>query len=90
VSGLLHAPAALPQGMSLGTHWRGDWVDPRAGLADVEKRQFLTLPGLELQPLGRPPVASRYTDYDIPDLYNVEREDNYESNNSDGYARKRS
>jgi hypothetical protein len=35
------------------THWIGCWVDPRAGL---EKRKFLTLPGLELQP-----VASRYT-----------------------------
>jgi hypothetical protein len=29
-------------------------VDPRAGLADVQKRKFLTLPGLELQPLVRP------------------------------------
>jgi hypothetical protein len=28
-------------------------VGPRAGLDDVEKRKFLTLPGLELQPLGR-------------------------------------
>jgi hypothetical protein len=35
-------------------------MDPRAGLDDMEKRQFLTLPGLEPQPLGRPackPVA---------------------------------
>jgi hypothetical protein len=29
-------------------------VDPRAGLDDVEKRKFLSLPGLELQSLGRP------------------------------------
>jgi hypothetical protein len=29
-------------------------VDPRAGLDDVEKKKFLTLPGLELQPVGRP------------------------------------
>jgi hypothetical protein len=29
-------------------------VDPRAGLDDVENRKFLTLPGLELLPLGRP------------------------------------
>jgi hypothetical protein len=28
-------------------------VDPTAGLDDVEKRKFLTLPGLELRPLGR-------------------------------------
>jgi hypothetical protein len=26
---------------------------PRAGLDDIEKRKFLTLPGLELRPLGR-------------------------------------
>jgi hypothetical protein len=35
-----------------GTHWIGGWVDLRAGV-DVEKRKFLTLPGLELRPLGR-------------------------------------
>jgi hypothetical protein len=29
-------------------HWAGGWVDPRAGLDDVEKTKFLTLPGLEL------------------------------------------
>jgi hypothetical protein len=37
-----------------GTRWIGGWVDPRAGLDDVEKRKYLTLPGLELQPLERP------------------------------------
>jgi hypothetical protein len=37
-----------------GTHWIGDWVDPRIGLDDVEKRKFFTLPGLKLRPLGRP------------------------------------
>jgi hypothetical protein len=36
------------------THWVGGWAGPRASLEDVEKRQFLTLPGLELRPLGRP------------------------------------
>jgi hypothetical protein len=45
----------------------GGWMDPIAGLDDVEKRKFLNLPGLELQPLGLPaPVASRYTDYAVP------------------------
>jgi hypothetical protein len=29
-------------------------VGPRACLEDVEKRRFLTLPGLELRTLGRP------------------------------------
>jgi hypothetical protein len=37
-----------------GTYWIGGWVDPRAGVNDLEKRKFLTLPGLELRPLGRP------------------------------------
>jgi hypothetical protein len=30
------------------THWISDLVVPRAGLVDMEKREFLTLPGLEL------------------------------------------
>jgi hypothetical protein len=37
-----------------GTHWIGGWMDPRPGLDNVEKRKFLTLSGLELQPLCRP------------------------------------
>jgi hypothetical protein len=44
-----------------GTHWIGCWVDPRAGLDDVEKREFFTLPGLKLRSLGRPAQSSRYT-----------------------------
>jgi hypothetical protein len=32
------------------THWIGGWVDPSVGLDYVEKRKFLTLPGLELRP----------------------------------------
>jgi hypothetical protein len=43
-----------PQVKSPGTHWIGGWVNPRAGLDDMERRKFLTLPGLELRPLGRP------------------------------------
>jgi hypothetical protein len=39
-----------------GTHWIAGWVDPRAGLDDVEKIKFLILPGLELLSLGRPLV----------------------------------
>jgi hypothetical protein len=35
----------------LGTHWRGGWVGPRVVLDKLEERKFLTLPGLELQPL---------------------------------------
>jgi hypothetical protein len=37
-----------------GTHWIGSWVGSRAGLDNVKKRKFLTLPELELQPLGHP------------------------------------
>jgi hypothetical protein len=55
VSGQLHVPAVLPPGKEPpGTHWTGDGVDPRASLDDMEERKFLTLLGLEPQPLGRP------------------------------------
>jgi hypothetical protein len=37
-----------------GSHWIGSWENPRAGLDDMEKRKFLTPPGLELRPLGLP------------------------------------
>jgi hypothetical protein len=36
------------------THSIGGWVDHRASLDDMENRKFLTIPGLELRPLGRP------------------------------------
>jgi hypothetical protein len=36
-----------------GTNWIGGRVDPSAGLDDVDKRQFLAQPGLEIRPLGR-------------------------------------
>jgi hypothetical protein len=51
MGGQFQAPTALPaEERAPGTHWIG----PKAGLDDVEKRKFLTLPGLELLPLGRP------------------------------------
>jgi hypothetical protein len=37
-----------------GTHLIEDWVGPRAGLDDVEKRKFFTLPELQLRPLSHP------------------------------------
>jgi hypothetical protein len=43
-----------PRERTPGTHWIGGWVNTRAGLDDAEKRKFLTVPGLELRPLGRP------------------------------------
>jgi hypothetical protein len=43
-----------PGEIAPSTHWRGGWVDPSAGLNDVEKRKFSTVPGLELRPFRRP------------------------------------
>jgi hypothetical protein len=37
-------------------------MGPRAGLDDMEKWKFFTLPGLEPRPLVVQPVTSRYTD----------------------------
>jgi hypothetical protein len=37
-----------------GNPWIAGWVDPRTCLGDVEKKKFLTLPGLKLRPLCRP------------------------------------
>jgi hypothetical protein len=54
VNAQLHAQAALPRENAPGTDWLGGWVDPRTGLDDAEKRKFLTLPVLELRPLGHP------------------------------------
>jgi hypothetical protein len=39
-------------------------LDPRAGLDDLERRNFLTLPGLELRHLSRP--ASSQSLYRLP------------------------
>jgi hypothetical protein len=43
----------IPGERAPDSRWRGGWVDSRAGLDDLEKRKFLTLPGLELRTLGR-------------------------------------
>jgi hypothetical protein len=51
-----------PEERAPGTHWIGGWVDSRAGLDDMEKRQFLILPGLNCNPSVVHPVASRYID----------------------------
>jgi hypothetical protein len=36
-----------PGEIAPGTHLLGGWVNLRASLDDLEKRKFLTLPGLE-------------------------------------------
>jgi hypothetical protein len=46
--------SSRPGHFTPSTHWIGSWVDPRAGLDDVEKREVLTLPELEPRPLDRP------------------------------------
>jgi hypothetical protein len=43
----------IPREVAPGAYWIG-WVEPRAGLDDMEKRKFLTLLGLKLRPIGHP------------------------------------
>jgi hypothetical protein len=49
-----HPSYFTPGERSPGSHCIGGWVDPRAALDDVDKRKFLTLPGLELWHFDRP------------------------------------
>jgi hypothetical protein len=51
-----------------GAHWIGGCMGPRTGLDNVEKRKILTLPGLELRPLGRPPSSQLLYRLSYPDL----------------------
>jgi hypothetical protein len=60
-----------PGEIAPGTQWIVGWVDPRGGLDDLEKRKFLTLPGLELRPLSRPARSYLYTDYATYDFIPV-------------------
>jgi Rad3-related DNA helicase len=71
--------ASRPGRFTSGTLSIGGWVDPRAGLDEVEKRKFLTLPGLELNTSVDQPVASRSTDYAVP----ARRSEKYLQNISD-------
>jgi hypothetical protein len=68
VSGQHHAPAALyPWGKDPGTHWRGGWVGPRAGL-DTEDRGKILCPCRGSNP-DRPvvePVVRHYTAWANP------------------------
>jgi hypothetical protein len=61
----LHAPAALPPEKEplvlIGLE--AEWAP---GPVWTTWRKVLTLPGLELRPLGRPTVTSSYTDYAFP------------------------
>jgi hypothetical protein len=57
-----------PQERAFGTHWIEGWLGPRARLDDMEKRKFLTLPGLELRPLSPAHSQSLYR-LRCPDLW---------------------
>jgi hypothetical protein len=59
VSDQLHAPKALLSGKSSAPNWIGGRVGPKADLVCMQKRKFLTQPGLQLRLLGRP-VHSQY------------------------------
>jgi hypothetical protein len=54
------------RGKSPGSHWIGGWVDPRAGLEKMEKKQFLKLQGSNSKLSDLQAVASPYTDCAIP------------------------
>jgi hypothetical protein len=58
MSDQLHAPAALPQGRDLGTHWIGGWVGSRAGLDIVVKRKIRSI--CQDSNPDHPAVAQRY------------------------------
>jgi hypothetical protein len=46
--------ASHPGLFTTGTHWIGGWVDPRAGLKDVQKREIYDTTRTQIRPLGRP------------------------------------
>jgi hypothetical protein len=48
----------------------GGYVDLRGGQNDMEKRKFLTLPGLEFRPLGRPARSQSLYRPRYPGSYN--------------------
>jgi hypothetical protein len=60
----LHGLASLTPGMSLGTHWVGGLMGPRARL-NVEKCKFFIRPRLETDPSVVQAAAGRYTDLAI-------------------------
>jgi hypothetical protein len=59
--------ASRPGRFTPSTHWIGGWTNPIAGLDDVEKRKFLTLPRLELRPFGRPARSQSLYQLRYPD-----------------------
>jgi hypothetical protein len=64
--------ASRPRERDPVTYWIGGWVGPRAGLDEMEKRKFLTLPGLELRPLGRPARSQLLYRLSYPGFYELQ------------------
>jgi hypothetical protein len=68
VSGQLHAPAALPPGKSPRYPFYRRLGGPQSRSGLYGEAKIFTLSGLELPlPLIVQPVASRYTDWAIPE-----------------------
>jgi hypothetical protein len=69
------------------TRWIGGWVIPRRGLDDVEKSKLLTLPGLELRPLGRPARSQSLYRLSYPGSNSwICKEENYSKIGEDTFA----
>jgi hypothetical protein len=69
-------PCRFIRGESIpSTHSIGGWVEPRAGLDDVERKIIVPLTGLEVRPLGRPANS--------PSLYRLRNPVEWDSFNND-------
>jgi hypothetical protein len=67
VSGHLQVPAVSSPGeRAPGTHWIGGWVDPRAGLDDLERENSWTYRDSSSDSSVVQSVVSLYTDWAIP------------------------
>jgi hypothetical protein len=65
MGGQRHAAASLPPGKKTGNHFIGDWVGPTTGLIGCGK----SCPPPGFDPRTFQSVATRYTDYAIPNPF---------------------
>jgi hypothetical protein len=64
VNGQFHALAtSASEKMPLGTHWIGCWMDPRAGLEDMEHLHLLSYQKSNSATSLTQPIADSYTNY---------------------------